>query len=114
MVVTKIDLYPQWRRIVELDREHLADAGLDLPIIAVSSFLRLRAAKDPTLNAESGFADLVALPGPRRGGQDPGASAAKTAAREVDFVASQLEQQSQAERAVLDRTGVGARRWSRS
>ena len=34
LVVTKIDLYPQWRRIVELDRGHLARAGLDLPVIA--------------------------------------------------------------------------------
>ena len=48
LVVTKTDLYPQWRRIVELDRGHLARAGLDLPVIPVSSFLRLRAAKDPS------------------------------------------------------------------
>ena len=61
VVVTKIDLYPHWRRIFELDRQHLADAGLDLPMIAVSSFLRLRAAKDPELNAESGFSELVAF-----------------------------------------------------
>ncbi len=101
VVVTKIDLYPHWRRIVELDRLHLSDAGLDLPIIAVSSFLRLRAAKDPDLNAESGFAELVAFLA-----RDVVARAreksAKTAAVEVEFVASQLEQQSQAERAVID------------
>ena len=59
LVVTKTDLYPQWRRIVELDRGHLARAGLDLPVLPVSSFLRLRAAKDPSLNDESGYADLV-------------------------------------------------------
>jgi len=101
VVVTKIDLYPHWRRILELDRKHLADAGLDLPIIAVSSFLRLRAAKDPDLNSESGFAELVAFLA-----RDVVAKArdksAKTAAVEVEFVASQLEQQSQAERAVID------------
>ena len=57
-MVTKTDLYPQWRRIVELDRGHLADAGIDLPVIPVSSFLRLRAWRAPALNAESGFAPL--------------------------------------------------------
>lgn len=101
VVVTKIDLYPHWRRIVELDRAHLKKAGLDLPMIAVSSFLRLRAAKEPELNAESGFAELVTFLA-----RDVVARtrelAARSAAVEVDFVASQLEQQSQAERAVLE------------
>lgn len=101
VVVTKIDIYPHWRRIVELNRQHLATAGLELPIIAVSSFLRLRAAKDPDLNAESGFAGLVAFLA-----RDVVATsrerAARSAAVEVDFVASQLEQQSQAERAVIE------------
>jgi hypothetical protein len=57
-VVTKTDLYPQWRRIVDLDRQHLANAGIDMPVVPVSSFLRLRAWRDPDLNAESGFAPL--------------------------------------------------------
>jgi signal recognition particle receptor subunit beta len=57
-VVTKTDLYPAWRRIVELDRRHLANAGIDLPVIPVSSFLRLRAWRSPALNEESGFAPL--------------------------------------------------------
>jgi signal recognition particle receptor subunit beta len=100
LVVTKTDLYPQWRRIVDLDRGHLARAGLDLPVIPVSSFLRLRAAKEPALNEESGFADLVAyLAGEVVAKTRVGA--AQAAAREVEFVASQLEQQNQAERAVL-------------
>ena len=43
-VVTKTDLHAEWRRIVELDRGHLADAGLDVPLVPVSSFLRMRAA----------------------------------------------------------------------
>ena len=56
--MTKTDLYPAWRRIVELDRRHLGDAGIDLPVIPVSSFLRLRAWRSPALNEESGFAPL--------------------------------------------------------
>ncbi len=43
VVVTKTDLYLHWRRVVELTRQHVTDAGLDLPVIPVSSFLRLRA-----------------------------------------------------------------------
>ena len=45
-VVTKTDLYPEWRRIVELDRGHLGRAGIDIPVIPVSSFLRLAARRD--------------------------------------------------------------------
>jgi GTPase SAR1 family protein len=104
LVVTKTDLYPQWRRIVELDQGHLARAGLDLPVIGVSSFLRLRAAKDPVLNDESGYADLVAYLAGEVVAKTR-AGAAQAAAREVEFVASQLEQQSQAERAVLAEPG---------
>jgi signal recognition particle receptor subunit beta len=100
LVVTKIDLYPQWRRIVELDRAHLSAAGLDLPVVPVSSFLRLRAAKDADLNHESGFAELVTFLA-----RDVVAAsrdeAARTAAVEVDFVASQLRQQTTAEQAVI-------------
>ena len=99
-MVTKTDLYPQWRRIVELDRGHLARAGLDLPVLPVSSFLRLRAAKDPSLNDESGYADLVTFLASEVVAKTR-AGAAQAAAREVEFVASQLEQESQAERAVL-------------
>jgi Dynamin family len=60
-VLTKIDLYPQWRRIAELDRIHLTGAGIDVPLIPVSSTLRLQAvaSEDQELNAESGFPELV-------------------------------------------------------
>lgn len=60
-VITKTDLYPQWRRITELDRGHLAAAGITAELFPVSSVLRLEAVRsdDAELNAESGFADLV-------------------------------------------------------
>ena len=60
-VVTKTDLYPHWRRIVELDEGHLRSAGIDAPIHPVSSALRLHAARtqDMDLIAESGFGELV-------------------------------------------------------
>ncbi len=60
-VLTKTDFYPQWRRILDLDRGHLQAAGIDAEIIAVSSTLRELALDtgDNALNAESGFPVLV-------------------------------------------------------
>jgi len=60
-VLAKIDLYPQWRRVEEVDRAHL-DGTADVPIFSVSSDLRLLAAElqDRALNDESGFPALVA------------------------------------------------------
>jgi hypothetical protein len=101
LVVTKIDLYPQWRRIVELNRGHLLDASLELPVIPVSSFLRLRAQHEPALNDESGFVDLVAFLARdvvARCRED----AVRAAADEFEFAAVQLAQQSEAERAVIE------------
>ena len=59
-VLTKTDLYPEWRRIAELDRGHLRTAGVDAELIAVSSQVRWQAVTtgDLDLNAESGFAEL--------------------------------------------------------
>ncbi len=58
-VLTKIDMYPEWRRIAELDRRHLADAGIAAELIAVSSAVRWQAVLgDETLNEESGFPRL--------------------------------------------------------
>jgi replication fork clamp-binding protein CrfC len=60
-VITKTDLHPEWRRIVELDRGHLATAGITAEIFAVSSTLRWHAVLhgDAEANAESGFPELV-------------------------------------------------------
>ena len=60
-VVTKTDLYPHWRRIMELDRGHLDAAGIRADTFPVSSTLRLHAAKtqDAELMDESGFRPLV-------------------------------------------------------
>ncbi|MFI9010490.1 dynamin family protein [Actinosynnema sp. NPDC053489] len=62
LVLTKIDIAAQWRRVVERNRAHLARAGVTAKLIPVSAALRLRAAKtgDKALNAESGFPELLA------------------------------------------------------
>ncbi|KAE8762646.1 dynamin family protein [Georgenia thermotolerans] len=61
-VLSKTDLYPQWRRVADLDRGHLARVAADIPLFPVSSVLRLHAGQvgDQELNAESGFPALVA------------------------------------------------------
>lgn len=61
VVVTKIDIAPSWRRIVDLDREHLAARNVDVPIVAVSSALRTAAFehRDRCLNDRSGFPELI-------------------------------------------------------
>jgi hypothetical protein len=60
-VLTKTDLYPHWRRIAELDRMHLSGAGVEAPLLPVSSTVRLHAVRteDKEVNAESGFEDLL-------------------------------------------------------
>lgn len=106
-VVSKIDLHGQWRRIVELNEGHLARAGLSLPIVAVSSFLRMRAQarNDTALNAESQFPRLLEL---LRTSVDAVADATVAAARvEQAFVVEQLREQVSAEKAVAQAPAAG-------
>ncbi|MFF1252859.1 dynamin family protein [Pseudarthrobacter sp. NPDC058329] len=60
-VLSKTDLYPDWRHVEEIDRGHLAQVAADIPLFSVSSDLRLEAARlqDGELNAESGFPVLM-------------------------------------------------------
>ncbi|AEF42518.1 dynamin family protein [Hoyosella subflava] len=59
-IVTKTDLYPHWREVVNADRAHLAKADIDLPVLPVSALLRGYALerRDEALNLESGFLEL--------------------------------------------------------
>lgn len=61
IVATKTDLYPRWREIVAANTAHLARAGLDTPIVPVSSMLRSHAiaTNDKELNEESNFPAVV-------------------------------------------------------
>lgn len=100
-VLTKIDFYPSWRKIRDLNEGHLRDLP-DVPILPMSSTLRARAVRtdDAGLNAESGFPPLVEFVTSRVAG---GAAArlATTAAEEVIAVCEQIEAQFEAERSVL-------------
>jgi GTPase SAR1 family protein len=62
LVMTKIDLYPQWREILQLDVQHLRESGSRaVRPLPVSSMLRSQAAQwgDQQLNDESGFPGLI-------------------------------------------------------
>ncbi|MEL6982447.1 MAG: dynamin family protein [Actinomycetota bacterium] len=60
-VLTKTDFYPDWRRIVELNRGHLERLGTTIPILTTSALLRTKAIEsdDKQLNLESGYPDLI-------------------------------------------------------
>ena len=60
-VLSKTDLYPEWRKVAGLDRDHLSQVSPDIPLFPVSSDLRLEAARlqDAELNTESGFPGLI-------------------------------------------------------
>jgi hypothetical protein len=60
-VITKTDLYPHWRRIVELDQGHLRVVGESPRVFPVSSTLRLHALRteDTPLMEESGYVELI-------------------------------------------------------
>lgn len=60
-VITKTDLYPHWRKIVELDQGHLRVVGDSPRMFPVSSTLRLHALRteDNALMEESGYVELI-------------------------------------------------------
>lgn len=61
VVCTKTDVYPEWRRIVAIDREHLRRRDLPDVITPVAAPLRHHALRtgDADLDRESGFPGLV-------------------------------------------------------
>lgn len=62
IAVTKMDIYPEWRRIVAIDEGHLGTLGLTETPFALSSVLRAHglATGDPVLEAESGYPAFAA------------------------------------------------------
>ena len=60
VALTKTDLYPQWRQIEADDTATLARAGVDVPVLAISSALMEygRKSGDRSLEAESGIPTL--------------------------------------------------------
>jgi hypothetical protein len=99
--LTKIDFYPAWRKIRDLDAGHLAQVG-GVDIIPVSSTLRAQAAKlnNTALNTESGFPDLVRWL-TERVGRGAANQVAANAAGDVIDACDQISAQFAAEREAL-------------
>lgn len=89
-LLTKTDFYPEWQKILEINRGHLRRAGLKVEILPVSSVLREVALEsaDQTLNGESGFPALVA----RLRGQLAVQRAERSAGPAAEAVRSSLQQ----------------------
>ena len=109
-VLTKIDLYPRWQWIAELDRRHLRTAGIDAELLPTSSMLRLHSlrARDHALNAESGFPALVTFLRERVLGQSE-RLANRAAANDVVTITAQLATGMRAELAACEDPGQAAR-----
>jgi Dynamin family len=60
-VQSKIDLYPSWPRILDINRGHLERSGVRVPVAVASSALRHEALirKDRDLNERSQFPELI-------------------------------------------------------
>ena len=92
LVQPKIDIQPDWRRVVDANREILASRGIDIDVLPVSSVLRQRAAteKSSELNDESGFPALLTLLRDTGSGETARALLRTTLA-DVTFVVDQLQ-----------------------
>jgi GTPase SAR1 family protein len=102
-VLTKIDLYPAWPRIAELNRGHLARAGMgDVDVLPVSSLLRQEALNEDSkaLNEESGYPALLRYLNESVIGRAQQVSV-RTAVSSAVFVLDQIEATFAAERSVL-------------
>lgn len=102
-IVTKVDLYLEWRRIVELNRAHLERAAETLEVFPVSSMLRQRATAQGSrdLNEESGYTELVGWLRSRVLAQRQ-RLAVRAAGADLADVAAQLGSPLRAELSILD------------
>jgi uncharacterized membrane-anchored protein YhcB (DUF1043 family)/signal recognition particle receptor subunit beta len=102
VALTKTDLYPQWRKIRDLDEGHLQRAGLSVEILPVSAPLRIRAVQgdDRDLNQTSGYPALVRFLA-HRVVRESERNAERNAGLEVSAVCDQLTSQFSSERSAL-------------
>ena len=101
LILTKTDLYAYWKRILQIDLEHLKRDGVKVSAAAVSSTLRKEALRrqDAGLDAESGFPGLIGLLRRLVGSAEK--LALRSAALELSSAIGQLETALRAERDVL-------------
>ncbi len=110
IVLTKVDIYPQWRRILDINRGHLARNNLAIDIVPVSSTLRQLAHQQGSreLNEESGYPALVDKLESEASKQGV-AAVHRQAIDDVRFCIEQMDQAFAAEEAVLSDPNAAAR-----
>ena len=103
LVLTKTDIYPSWRQVLEADRLALVSAGIDIPTIPVSSLLRQRATADNSteLNDESGYPPLLAFLRDAATGETA-KRVVRTAVGDLAFVLEQVQAPLDTEQQVLE------------
>lgn len=108
-LLTKTDLYAKWQQVLDIDRRHLGEAGLQVGIVPVSSTLRLWAMRsgDDALDAESGFPALGRFLQEEVVEQARSLSV-RTAMHHVLTMTAQLEQAFRAEHQALSDPGCAA------
>ena len=104
IAVTKVDIYPEWRRIIAIDEGHLGAIGMDEVPFGLSSVLRTvgRELADSTLEAESGyprFSEALVEDAVRRARATSGATAVARLLPAIDQLRAPLA----AELAALER-----------
>lgn len=103
LVVSKTDIHPAWRRVVEINQQYLTEAGLDIEIVPVSSVLRQQATAQNSreMNEESGYARLVPLLRDAAEG-DAARLAHRSTLSDVVMVLDQLASAFESERGALE------------
>ncbi|MFN8022223.1 MAG: dynamin family protein [Acidimicrobiales bacterium] len=103
LVLTKTDIHPSWRRVLEADRQALTAAGIDVPIMPVSSVVRQRATAENSseLNEESGYPPLLTFLRDAATGESA-KRAVRTAVGDLAFVLEQIHAPLASERQVLE------------
>ena len=102
LVLTKIDLHPHWRTILDTNQAHLHNAGIDSPIVTVSAELHAESQRSQMV----GLADESGIPAlrdylHRSVGNAAVIDAHRSAADEVRLVVEQLQAPFQHERQML-------------
>ena len=109
LVLSKIDLFPEWRRIAEINRQVLSMNNIAARICPLSSALRSEAFRrmDGDLNIESGYPELLDVIGADV--LDPSRDRAASRARaEALFVVEQLLGEMVPELTALSDPGIAA------
>ena len=110
VAVTKVDIYPEWRRIIAIDEGHLGSIGIAQRPFGLSSTIRdaSRALADPVLATESGFGPFTAALVEDAVGRAR-AAALSTAIAEVIPALEQLREPLAAELLALERPETAER-----